>query len=65
MAYVVKFQVATGLFKSPIPYLTLFYYCTYCSVVFVLFSVKRDQYCSTEEYFDAVEKHLLVLYQPS
>lgn len=33
--------------------------------LYLHFSVKRDQYCSTEEYFDAVEKKLNELYQPA
>lgn len=33
--------------------------------IYGLSNVKRDQYCSTEEYFDAVDKKLLELYQPS
>lgn len=33
--------------------------------LYLHFSVKRDQYCSTEEYFDAVEKKLIELFQPA
>lgn len=32
--------------------------------IYGLSNVKRDQYCSTEQYFDAVEKQLHDLYQP-